>query len=95
MVVATRQDSGGGHQDMDAMHERWRALLEMLAGMGLASLPFWSHLLESIITGAQAIATICGAVIAVSGVYRLFFRKQRRKSDSGESPNARRQGAGS
>ena len=92
MFAASRSDNGGDHRGMGDLHDRWRAVAETFAGMGLFSMPWWSHLLEGVVVGSQAIAAICGAAIGISGVYRLFVSKHRRKSDDGTS-NARRQGS--
>lgn len=80
MTPALKLENGGGPSKMD-LHERMRAFWETLAGLGLLSLPFWSHLTENIVAGAQVVTAICGAVIGVSGVYRLFFRTHRREMD--------------
>lgn len=58
-----------------------RAVVETVVGAGLASTPLWSHLLDEIIKGAQAVTALCGALIGLAGVYNLFLRSRRRRED--------------
>lgn len=60
---------------------KWRAFVETLAGMGLMSIPLWSKFLDDIVSGAHYVTAICGALIGLHGVWRLFFRNKRRKTD--------------
>jgi hypothetical protein len=72
---------GRGSLAMD-IDGKWRAIAETLAGAGLVSVPFWSHIMDDVIKGGQVITAITGATIGLNGVYRLFFRKKRRKTDT-------------
>lgn len=80
-MLANQSHKAGGGGKMDGLHDNGRAILETLAGAGLVSVPFWSHVMEDVIRGGQMITAITGAVIGLSGVYRIFFRTKRRKYD--------------
>ena len=71
---------GRGSLAMD-IDGKWRALIETFAGMGLMSLPFWSKFLDDVVAGSHYVTAICGALIGIHGVWRLFFRNKRRKAD--------------
>lgn len=72
---------GRGTLAMD-IDGKWRAFVETLIGAGLVSVPLWSHVMEEIIKGGQLITAMTGALIGINGVYRLFFRTKRRKTDN-------------
>lgn len=63
------------------MLDRWqkffhetRSFIETGVGGLLFSLPFWHHLMIEISEISQFIAGVCGAVIGLHGVYRIFRR---------------------
>ena len=69
----------GGEADMrDAAQTK----LDAAVGGGLMTTPLWALLLHDISTIASAIAAVCGAILGVNAVYRLWRRhgnEQRRR----------------
>ena len=70
---------------LHAFAERIQSFFETAVGAALMSLPFWNHLIADITTGAQFVAALCGAVIGLHGVYRIW-RKYRAAHAARESP---------
>lgn len=54
---------------------------EAVAGGVLMSLPWWSQLLDGVVTGAHAVAAVAGAILGAHGVYRLLKGRPVRKRD--------------
>ncbi len=79
MRVMVNHGRGMCGMDIDG---KWRTAAETMVGWGLFTLPFWSHLADGIIKGGQVVASLTGGIIGVVGVYRLFFRKRRRRFDN-------------
>jgi hypothetical protein len=46
------------------------------AGIVLMTTPFWVHLLTTINLVAAAIASVCGAMIGLVGVWRILRRQR-------------------
>lgn len=57
---------------------------EIVLGTGLISAPFWATVLHDVTLIGSAVAAICGAIIGVHGVYRLYV-EWRRKHDGRNS----------
>lgn len=55
----------------------WDSAADLAVTMGgllLAALPLWVRLLEQIHLLAATVASVCGAIIAVNGVWRILKR---------------------
>ena len=50
---------------------------EAMIGAGLTTTPFWVWLLQSSSLVASTIAAVCGAIIAINAVWRMWKRGQR------------------
>lgn len=63
------------------IRERVAAGLEVVTGGLLVSMGFWGPILDNIITGAHAVASVGGAGLAVHGVYRIIKKRRYRRQD--------------
>ncbi len=53
------------------------AAAQTLTGVVLVTTPFWADFLTTVNIVAGAIAAICGAILGVTGVWRLLRRSNR------------------
>ncbi len=60
------------------MQERLSGVGQAVGGGVLVTLKFWGQILDQVVAGAHVIAAIGGAVLAVHGVWRIFWPKRRR-----------------
>lgn len=51
-------------------------MFQLGGGTALVTLPIWTKALTD---GAHLVAAVCGAIIGVGGVFRLFRRRERRR----------------
>lgn len=69
----------------DFLRDRLGAFGEAFLGFGLVSMPLWSHPLDTVVSGAHAIASITGAIIGIHAVWRIFRGLKQRNQRSGDS----------
>jgi hypothetical protein len=50
------------------------AYIQTAAGAVLLTAPFWAQLLYAVNIVAATIASICGAIVGINGVWRIFRR---------------------
>jgi hypothetical protein len=54
------------------------ASVRTATGAVLLTTPFWAEILYTVNVVAATIASVCGAIIGVTGVWRLVMRRGRR-----------------
>lgn len=59
-----------------SMNESAQAKLQIIAGSALAGTPIWVIMLQDVSLIAGAVAAICGAIVGVHGVYRLWRNRR-------------------
>jgi predicted phage tail protein len=52
------------------------AYIQTAAGAVLLATPFWAQLLSTVNMVAGAVASVCGAVVGLIGVWRIFRPKR-------------------
>lgn len=57
----------------------FRAGYEAAGGIALMTAPVWQMILQDITTIGTAIAAVCGAIIAVHSLLRMFRQEKERK----------------
>lgn len=68
-----------------SVQERVDGLLQFLGGSALFSLKWWSPVLDQVVSGAHAVASITGAILGIYGLWKLVRRKRRRNLGSGDA----------
>ncbi len=51
---------------------------EAMLGAGLVTTPFWVWLLQATSLVASTIVAVCGAIIAINAVWRMYKRRRAR-----------------
>jgi hypothetical protein len=63
----------------DQYQSAGQSIIQILAGMGLTTLPVWAQQLEGWL---QLIVVLTGSILGVVGVYRLFFKHPPKHKDT-------------
>ncbi len=62
----------------ESLHDRVQGLSEVVMGGMLMTIGYWGPIFDEIARGLHFVAAVCGAIIGIHGVVRLFRHGRRR-----------------